>query len=171
MHDAALAQNETKTSVQVHKKKSLGVTVCEYSYTKDISTITYVAGKCPDRISSDSVAGASQDVADLPEDFNAIIYSDPADPDSRSFIDFGAKSEHEYFFAKLSIGFGAANIAVLVLAMLFSSHPEKSPGGIVADNKGTVIQPEAMNSGQTEQPHYSYMDVSPKQRPDRSAND
>jgi hypothetical protein len=145
--------------------------VCEYSYSKDTSTITYVAGKCPDRISSNSVAGGSQDVADLPDDFNAIIYSDPADPDSNSFIDFGAKSEREYFFAKLSIGFGVATIAVLVLGMLFSSRPQKSPEAIVEENKGTVIQPEAMNSGQTEQPHYSYMDVSPKEQPDRSAND
>src|SRR5580692_11224182 len=166
MHDATLAQNETKTSVQVHKKKSLGVIVCEYSYSKDTSTITYVAGKCPDRISANSVAGASQDVADLPEDFNAIIYSDPADPDSQSFIDFGVKSEHEYLFAKLSIGLGVAGIALIVLGMLFPSHPEKSPGAIVVDTKGTAIQAEAMNSGQTEERHYSYMDVSPKGRPD-----
>jgi hypothetical protein len=171
MHDAALAQNETKTSVQVHKKRSLGVIVCEYSYSKDTSTITYVAGKCPDRISSDSVAGASQDVADLPEDFTAIMYFDPADLDSHSFIDFGAKSDHEYFIAKLSMGWGVASIALLVLGTLFSSRPGKSPGGIVVDKKGAVIHPDAMNSGQTEEQHYSYMDVSPKGRPDHSAND
>ncbi len=169
-HDADLAQNETRTSVKIHKKKSLGVTLCEYNYSKDASTITYVAGKCPDRISTGSVPGETQDVDSLPEDFNAIIYSDPADPDSKSFIDFAAKREHEYFFAKLSIGLGVASIALLVLVMLLSSHSKKSPGAIVVDTQGTAIQLEATNSGQTEQPHYSFMDVSPKERPDRSAN-
>ena len=109
-----------------------------------------------------------QDVADLPEDFTAIMYFDPADLDSYSFTELGAKSAHEYLLAKLSIGAGVIGIALLIWGTVYSSRPEQSVGGIVVDHKGTVLNPDAINSGQTEAPHYSYMDVLPKEQPDRS---
>ena len=169
--DAALAQNETSISVRVHKTRSLGLILCEYSYNKDASTTTYVAGKCPDQITTDSAEGASKDVDELPEEFTAILYLDPADPSTFSYTEFGARSEHEYFIAELSIGGGVIYIALFVLGMVYFSHPRKSAEGIVVDNKGTVIYPDKINSGQPEEPHYSYQDVSTEERPDRSAND
>jgi hypothetical protein len=170
MQDAALAQNETSISVHVHKSGSLGLILCGYSYGENGYT-TFVEGKCPDQISTDSVKGALVDVADLPEDFTATMYLNPADPSTRSYTDYGAKSESEYQRAKLSIGVGVIIIVLFVLGTVFASKPSKSAEGIVVDNKGTVIYPDKMNSGQPEVPHYSYQDVSFEERPDRTEND
>jgi hypothetical protein len=170
MLDAALAQNETSISVHVHKSRSLGLILCGYSYEENGST-TFVEGKCPDQISTDSVKGALVDVADLPEDFTATMYLDPADPSTRSFIEYGAKSESEYQRAKLSIVVGVVIIVLFVLGTIFTSNTRKSAVGIVVDNKGTDIYPNKMSSGKPEEPHYSYQDISTEERPDRSAND
>jgi hypothetical protein len=149
---------------------------CDYSFS--VEGTTYRGSEnCPRQSADNPLKGEILDFSGVLLNSSATVYYDPSDPSTNSLTEYGAKSEISYLYAKLSFGVGAMLVFLIVLGALLvpSANTESGSngksGGIVVDAEGTVIYPDAMNSGQPEEPHYSYQDVSTEERLDRSAND
>jgi hypothetical protein len=179
---AALAPNESTATAhlnmryQSNRNKSYARPKCDYSFiVEGVSYRGYES--CPLQSADDPVKGEILDLAGVLLKTSATVYYDPADPSTNSLTEFGATSERDYLYAKLSIGVGVMLVFLVALgALIVPGVPSVKTegvrsGGIVVDAEGTVIYPDEINAGQPENTNDTYQTDSAEEQPDHSAND
>ncbi len=175
VQDAALAQSENSISARVSmhtqtsKSRNYGFYSCDYSF--EVNGVLYSGHeRCSLPSSAPTAKDYIQTLAGVPQITTATVYYDPADPATNSLTEFGLSSASAYLRARLSFGFGALFIILLVLGAAVASNAGKGGGGIVVDDQGTVIYPDKLDSVRQEIEDNSKPSGSEKEQSDHSAN-
>jgi hypothetical protein len=179
---AALAPNESTATAHLNmryqssRNKSYTRPKCDYSFV--VEGVSYRGYEsCPLQSADDPVKGEILDLTGVLLKTSATVYYDPADPSTNSLTEFGAISERDNLYAKLSSGVGVMLVFLVALgALIVPSVPSVKTegvrsGGIVVDAEGTVIYPDEINAGQPENTNDTYQTSSADEQSDRSAND
>jgi hypothetical protein len=158
---------------QSSRNKSDARPKCDYSFS--VEGVSYRGYEsCPLQSADDPVKAEILDLAGVLLKTSATVYYDPANPSTNSLTEFGAISERDYLYAKLSIGIGAMLVFLVMIGALIVPSVKTEgvrSGGIVVDAEGTVIYPDEINAGQPENTNDTYQAGSVEEQSDHTAND
>jgi hypothetical protein len=173
--DVVLAQNEGATTGQAYlhpRSKNPNIfdsLRCDYIFTVNGNDYNGY-GICPKQ-TDHSVKGALENLAGLLQNQSVTVYYDPANPETNSMMEFGAKSVYDYNKAKLSFVTGVALLIFIAVGALSLTGANNASQGIVVDSEGTVIYPDKIDSGQQQFAAHPGRIVSEKELTDDSVND
>jgi hypothetical protein len=149
--DAALAKTEATATAQLRlhsqsgKNQGFDSLRCDYSFRVDDNPYQGY-GMCPPQPIDRSVKGALLDLAGLLPNPSATVYYDPANPDTNSLTEFGARRGADSLKANVSFGLGVALLILVLVGVLYAGSISRPNEGIAVDTEGTVIYPDQIDS-------------------------
>ena len=152
LRDSALANTEGKTTglaqplLQSRDRHYHDPLRCVYTIKVDGGYYPG-HGTCPDQIDT-SVKPTILNPDVTLRNSTVTVYYDPADPNTNSTTEFGAKSAIEYKTATASILIGVGILLLLALGFWYLGATSGTNQGIVVDSQGTVIYPDKIDPNQ-----------------------